>query len=174
MTKFNGAILALDIATVTGWAYGKPNAEPTFGNMRFGKEGGSRAYAYRQFRLWLDLFCSAHKTELIVFESPLAALLHGTTNISTLKLLTGFCEHLEEWAYDRIELREANITAIRHHFIQDNPKSKIAKALTVEACRERGWLVDTSDEADACALWDYQRCCLVPEIGTRTTPLFGK
>jgi len=171
---FKGAILALDLASVTGWAYGKPDAVPTFGHKRFVNPGGSRAAAYRTFRLWLDLFCSSHKTDLIVFESPLAALLHGTTNISTLKVLTGLAEHLEEWAYERIELREANVAQVRAHFIGGNFKSKIAKAATVERCRVRGWGVETSDEADAVALWDYQRCCLRPDIGTRTTPLFAK
>ena len=95
------------------------------------------------------------------------------TNINTLRLLTGLCELLEEWALSHeIELREANISQIRNHFIGSNPKRDIAKQLTMERCAQMGWQVETSDAADACALWHYQCCIHVPELGVKSTPLF--
>jgi hypothetical protein len=45
--------------------------------------------------------------------------------------------------------------------------------MTIERCRSLGWAVNNSDEADACALWDYQICHLRPDLAARTTPLFA-
>ena len=175
---FKGRVLALDLATTTGIAAGKPNAMPKFGHVRFAKHGKSRAVAYRQFRLWLDLWFSAHpKTALVVFESPIGPLLGmggGSTSLDTIKLLVGLCERLEEYCHGRVELREASIAQVRSHFIGRNLKSAIAKPLVMARCRERGWMAETHDESDALALLDYQISCLRPEIGTRSTPLFSE
>lgn len=174
-TKFNGAVLALDLATVTGWAYGKPEEKPLFGSQRFGKQGSSRARTYRSFRLWLDVFCSARPPTMIVFESAATpSWMAGRTNIDTVKLLMGLTEHLEEWCCDRFELREASTSQVRTHFIGRNLQSKIAKPLVVARCRERGWMVEDDNQGDACAIWDYQICCLRPDIGIATSPLFSR
>ena len=138
------------------------------------KQGEQRAATYRHFRLWLDLFCSAHKIKLIVYESPaLPMIMQGRTNIETIKLLMGLCENLEEWAHGKMELREASVSQVRAHFLGQNYKSMIAKQMTVDRCRELGWDVQTSDEADACALWDLQVCALRPDLAVQGTPLFS-
>jgi len=171
--KFTGIVLALDLATVTGFAWGRPGEVPEFGSYRFAKPGSSRALIYRNFRLWLDLKVSACKPELVVFESAaVPSIMSGKTNIDTTKVLFGLTEHLEEWAQGRVELREASVSQVRSHFIGQNMKAKIAKPMTVDRCRERGWNVETDDEADACALWDYQCCWLRPDIAVKGTPLF--
>jgi hypothetical protein len=171
---FKGNVLALDLATVSGYAWGKPNGTPKFGHVRLAKAGESRVIAYKRFRLWLDLWCSAHKTEIICFESPVATFLPNTS-INTIKLLIGLCEHLEFWALEHgIELREASVAAVRSHFIGRNLRSAIAKPLVLAKCRERGWMAETTDESDALALLDYQISCLRPEIGTKSTPLFSE
>ena len=175
MKKYTGIILALDLATTSGFAWGKPTSEPRFGSIRFGQPGGSRASCYREFRNWLEAwFGDAKPPDLIVFESPVAMMIgRGGTNADTVKKLVGLCEHLEEWCYDKVELREANLSQIRQHFIGiSTPTSDEAKRLTVDRCMELGWKVRDDDEADACALWDYMRCILRPELGTSTTPLF--
>jgi hypothetical protein len=175
MKKFDGAVLALDLATVSGWAYGKPEGMPMFGHERFAKPGQSRARTYRNFRLWLDVFCSARPPRIIVFETPIAPLLMGgKTNLDTIRLLVGLAEHLEEWAEDKFELREASIAQVRSHFIGRNLQSKIAKPLVLSRCRERGWNAETTDESDALALWDYQVCCLRSDLGIASTPLFER
>lgn len=175
MKKVDGSVLALDLATVTGWAYGQPGEKPTCGHERFAKQGEERPTAYRTFRLWLDLFCSARPPTVIVYESPaVPAFLGGKTNINTTKLLFGLCENLEEWAWQKFELREASVAQVRAHFIGRNLKSNIAKELTVARCRERGWTVATPDEADACALWDYQCAFLRPDLAALHTPLFER
>jgi hypothetical protein len=173
MTKFNDTILALDLATVSGFAWGKPDTVPTFGQQRFAKQGEPRPVTYRKMRLWLQLFCSAHDIKLIIYESPaLPMTMQGRTNANTIKLLMGMAEHLEEWCYDQIELREASVAQVRTHFLGQNFKRDIARPMTIERCRQRGWLVETSDAADACALWDYMVCCKRPDLAVAGTPLF--
>jgi hypothetical protein len=171
---FTGKVLALDLATTSGWCHGAPGATPKFGTMKFGKPGGERAAVYSHFIDWLSLFCSAHRVDLIVYESMAGPMIMaGRTNIDTIKLLCGLAEHLEMWAYGKgIELREASVGQVRCHFIGQNLKAAIAKPLTMDICRQRGWMVSNTDEADACALWDYQCCWLSPQTAYRGTPLF--
>ena len=176
--KFTGNVLALDLATTTGWAYGKPGSTPSFGHMRLTPPSMSRGVAYRAFRRWLDTWWSAaphNKPDLIVFESPaVPSIMRGHTNIDTTKLLIGLCEHLEEWAYDRVELREASVSQVRSHFIGKNFKASLAKPMVMERCQELGWRCETHDELDACALWDYQCAWLDSRVALLSTPLFQK
>ena len=170
---FTGTVLALDLAITTGWAWGEPGGAPDTGHYRIGKPGASRAHVYREFRNWLDLLLRTRHTDLIVYESPaLPMFMQGKTNISTIKMLIGLGEQLEEWAYEKIELREASVAQVRAHFIGSNMKASLAKPLTMERCKQLGWSVETSDEADAAALWDYQVACLRPDVAVHSTPLF--
>ena len=175
MSKFTGTVLALDLATTTGWAFGKPGAKPTFGHITFAKPGSSRARIYRAFRTWLEDRWNVRdaQPDLIVFESAaLPMLMQGRTNADTIKALIGLTEHLEEFCYQNIELREASVQQVRAHFIGANIKSALAKPATVERCRQLKWMVETDDEADALALLDYQLAYLRADLAYRTTPLF--
>lgn len=178
MKNFTGTVLALDLATVTGWAYGRPGQMPSFGHLRFVGQGTSRAGLYRAFRSWMDAVWKNvrdHQPDLIVYESSaVPSIMAGKTNIDTIKTLIGLAEHLEEWAYNRVELREASVSQVRAHFIGRNMKANIAKPMTMERCKELGWDVENHDEADACALWDYQCSFLRPDLAPRTTPLFQR
>jgi hypothetical protein len=169
-------ILALDLATVTGWALGAVGSDPTFGHMRFAKRGEPHAKAYRELRLWLDKMLAWNKAvNLIVYESPaVPSFMGGKTNIDTTRLLFGLAENLEEFCHDRVELREASVSQVRAHFIGQNLKSKIAKPMTMEKCRDLGWMCTSTDESDACALWSYQCGLLDPMTSLQVSPLFRR
>lgn len=172
---FTGTVLALDLATTTGFAVGEPGSAPKCGHIRFGKPGTSRAAIYRTYRHWLGDAWGQREAipDLIVYESPAVGMhMGGKTNVETLKLLSGLAEHLEEWCYNVTELREASVSQVRSHFIGQNVKAAIAKPLVFERCVELGWSVSTTDESDAAALWDYQCCWLRPDLAAKTTPLF--
>jgi hypothetical protein len=172
---FTGRVLALDLATVTGWAYGVPGSNPTCGHIRFGKPNSSRATIYRTYRQWLDDTWGQREEipDIIVYESPaIPSFMGGRTNIETTRLLFGLAEHLEEWCVGKTDLREATVSQVRCHFLGQNLKAKIAKPMTLERCRDYGWTCETTDESDAAALWDYTCCWLNPQLAFRTTPLF--
>ena len=171
MSKFIGIIFALDLATKFGWAWGRPeDVAPRFGSIVL---KGDRAAKYRQLREFLGVMVT-DKVSRVVFESSATQVMHGQTNIETIKLLIGLTEHVEEFCYQRVELREARVSDVRMHFIKGNPKREIAKAKTVGRCREMGWDVNNDDEADACALWSYQVCTIRPDLAHTHSPLFAK
>jgi hypothetical protein len=169
-------VLALDLATVTGWALGKVGDDPKFGHIRFAKRGETHAVAYRELRAWMEKMLAWNKAvNLIVYESPaVPSIMAGKTNIDTTRLLFGLSENLEEFCHARIELREASVSQVRAHFIGQNLKSKIAKPMTLEKCRELGWMCETTDESDACALWSYQCGLLDPMVALQASPLFRR
>ena len=172
---FEGRVLALDLATTTGWCFGAPGSIPRFGHLRFAPTGASRALIYRNFRRWLEEKWNVRgqQPDVIVYELPaVPSIMAGKTNIDTIKLLIGLGEHLEEWCRDKVELREARVADVRTHFIGRNMKSAMAKQATFDQCRMLGWDVKNFDEADAAALWDYQICWLNPRIAAHSTPLF--
>jgi hypothetical protein len=176
---FTGNVLALDLATTTGWAYGEPGALPIFGHIRFGKPGDPHGQTLRAFRTWLEDNWGSSKARmrpaLIVYESPaVPAFMGKKTNINTTRLLMGFAEHTEEWCYNRFELHEATTSQVRCHFIGNNPKSHIAKPQVYDRCHDLGWMCATHDESDACALWNYQCSLIDPMEGIKTSPLFKK
>lgn len=170
---YRGSVLALDLATSTGWARGEPGGKPAFGSLRFGKPGTSRPVIYRAFREWLSVELTDRITR-VVFESSATQLMGGRTTIETVKLLIGLTEHLEEFCHQRVEVREARTSDVRHHFIGSNPKRAIAKPAMMQKCRDFGWDVANDDEADALGLWDYQCSILRPDLAHRRTPLFQK
>ncbi len=168
----SGGILALDLATKTGWAYGKPDKRgPTaFGSLKF---KGERPAIYRELRRWLSDWIRA-QPGLIVFESAAPPIwMLGRTRFATTKLLIGMCEHVEELCYERIELCDAMTSQVRAHFLGTNRiKRPEAKRLTIARCEKLGWHVANDNEADACALWHYQASLLSPEIAAGSVLMF--
>lgn len=167
--KANWNVLALDLATKTGWAYGKANAaKPKSGSIKFGEDGWSRPHRYREFRGWVAGFCNLVKPDLIVFERAFVG-----KNVQVARFLYGLSEHLEELLYDcGIPVHEASVSEIRHHFCGRSPRGDEGKELVKQTCRTLGWTFDDDNAADACALWDYQRSIIAPKFSARSTPLF--
>lgn len=174
MTDFNGEVLALDLATSTGWCTGVPGGKPRFGSLRFGNASADRPARYRAMREWLSVMITP-KTRRVIFESSaVPSIMMGRTNIDTIKLLVGFCEHLEEFCHGRVELREARTADVRRYFIGGNPKRAVAKPAVMQRCKALGWDVKNDDEGDACAVWAYQIGILRPDLSHKTTPLFSR
>ena len=168
---FTGRILALDLATHTGWAHGRPGEKPKWGVETF---QGERAKAYRALRAWLNQWIVDKRVDLVTFESSATQFMHGRTRIETIKRLIGLCEHVEELCYGRVECREARVAEVRAHFIGQNIARAEAKVETIRQCKELGWDTSNDNEADALALWSLQVCCLRPDIAIRHTPMFAR
>lgn len=167
--RFDGLVLALDLAGTIGWACGRPGALPAFGHQKL--QGATRAGRYRHYRSWLEDVIGQMDPDVLIFEAPIP--FRSKTNFDTMKFLIGLAEHLEEWAYDRFDLREARVAAVRQHFIGANLKSAIAKPRVQQRCRALGWMAETHDESDALALLDYQLCILRPDLASATSEIFS-
>jgi hypothetical protein len=165
---FSGNILALDLATRTGWAFGRPGETPTFGRFLL---HGDKPQRYRELRAWLAP--QLDQCARVIYESAaLPMLMMGRTNTDAIRFLIGCCEHVDELCHGVVELYEVRVAAVRVHFIGANLKRDLAKAKTRERCEGLGWRVTNDDEADACALWSYAVCTARPDLAHTHSPLF--
>lgn len=190
-------ILALDTATVTGWAAGRVGSAPAWGSQDFSDKAGSGA-VLGKFRYWLNQRCHEFSPKLIVFEAPyvpinrqpkfvragegFAAGRGGPPpmNPLTLRRLLGLTGIVEATAYELgIECREATAGEITKFFTgrMRHGGRDAKKAATITMCRAYGWdVADNDDAADALALWCMAEAQLDPRAAMRRGdgPLFLK
>lgn len=175
----NPRILALDLASKTGWAVGYPADEkPRSGSVRFAREGAAMGAVFAGCRQWLnDFLATENDVKLVVFEAPMVPQhMAGRTSAEIIRVLIGLCAIVEELTYARgYDVREARVSDVRNHFIGSNRhKRKEAKSLTAEACYRLGWRPTDDNAADALALWHYQAAILNPDLAVQTSPLFHR
>ena len=153
-------ILALDLASVTGWACGAVGEHPSHGYIRFAKPGASHEAIFANAAKWAESMIDQYKPTLVIWESPLStAFKRGVTTTDTTAILFGLPAVIGSVAYRRgiYDLRKAATRDVRLHFIGSNPKRVAAKKLVIKACNVRGWNVTDDNEADALSLWDFMQ-----------------
>jgi len=193
-----GGILALDVATTTGWAYGLPGARPQWGHFRAGKPGTPSGAIAAAFRTWLDDRCEEWQPRAVVFESPYVPEVtprrvrttqgravwtmpggQPPININTLRRLITLCGLVEMTAAERrLVCREEAPNVICRHFTGHGSWGGRAakKAATIKMCQVYGWATSDDNEADALALWVYAEAALAPRHAARrgAGPLFAR
>jgi hypothetical protein len=178
MTK----ILALDLATCTGFALGGRSGVIVSGYRRFPSTGDDIGLFGRAFRDWLVTGLKRHQPDLIVFEQP---MLPNQTNITTLRKLYGLAFELETVAGDAkllglargIECKEvSNGDWIKHFLGAGNvPKgSEARKKAVFRMCGIRGWSPENYDEGDALGVLDYAIASSDELFALQATPLFAE
>lgn len=158
-------VLALDLARRTGWALGKPGAQPRSGVVNFGSDGCSHEAAFDHAARWTAEMLEKHRPTLVVWEAPLpSSFMRGRTNAATTALLFGFPAVVGLVCYQReiFDVRQATPSDVRAHFIGRNMRAKEAEIATKAQCRRLGWRYADDNECDALALWDYMCGLLVP------------
>ena len=156
------SVLALDLATKTGWAFGEMDAEPEYGTLEL--PGGSKNLGpfLHTFSNWLDAALHKMIPEYIVYELP---VLPKTTNPTTVIKLNSLAGHTELLAHlSKIHCRGArNSTVMKHFTGNGGGKRDDRKARCINACLNRGWEPEDDNQADALAIWDYTMFCLNPD-----------
>lgn len=168
-------ILALDVATNTGICVGTPGADPRCWSVNLGKAPDERRFS-NILKLTQGLI-ETHSPDLIVIEAFI-----GGKNASAY--LIGLVACVRGCAANRAIKTEMVFPAtVRKHFLgkamtsRDFPglstaKAKLAiKGAVAERCRLLGWNVETGDEADACATWDWACATYAPRYQAK--PLGG-
>ena len=175
-------LLALDVATTTGWAYGAPGARPVWGHFRAGARGAAAGEVLALFRAWLEERCTAWRPSWIAFEAPYVprvtpARIRTATghvigtlpsagapiDINVLRRLIAMCGQVELVAHEHgIHCREAASNVICRFFTGRGGWGGRAnkKAATQKMCAVYGWPGVSEDEADALALWVYAEAVL--------------
>lgn len=156
-------LLALDLATATGWACGTFDRPVSHGVFKAPKTGQDIGRFLAYFRKWLGEAIEQMGPTEILFESP---ILTGIKNLTTLRKLYSLAGVAELVAFDyELPIAEANLSSIRVHFVgmRCAPKAILGKekrrqwikARTVAECRKRGFRVADDNDADALALMSY-------------------
>lgn len=179
-----GGVLALDVATVTGWAYGPPGSIPAPSQLEIsgGAEipqhtsgwkrlSGASTAQVRKFAGIKELLLeniSLFKPSLVVFEKPYVGIRKNkktgkiTADQKTPKLLLGLAAIIELVCDENgIRCFEANNAEARKYFCgKGGGKRDELKRLVEMRCAELGWKYDNDDEADALGLLDFTLYCL--------------
>jgi hypothetical protein len=167
LTRPTGPILALDLATRTGWAEGDIGSRPRHGSERFAPAGADRsavlAGAIRHLQRRFMVFPPA----MVVFEAPMAPnIMAGRTNANTARTLIGLAGLVEAICQINgiYRVREAKVSDIRRWFVGGNPRGEIGKKLTIDRLRAMGFDPQDDNAADALALWHYTAAQYDPDL----------
>lgn len=170
-------ILALDIATVTGWARGRIDQTPRSGSHRFGTLHDGHNEVFAAALQWFGRFLATSPVpDLLIIESllPPEAMLNRTSR-QVRDRLAGLHGVIRAQAKSAGigEIAEARVGDVRAHFIGvRHARRVIAKRDTVEKCRSLGWPCADDNAGDALALWHFAASQIDPRLALQVSPLF--
>lgn len=182
-----GSVLALDIATTTGWALHNDELErPFFGAVKLPggqNEVGKACDALLGFLERLDQRVAAAGKPIshIFWEKP---FIPTQVNSQTSERLMGLCAVAQLFGYRAgvISCYAVDIAEWRKHFLgrgagfKKGAKGKYLpghdpKELAIQQCASFGWHTDIADAAEACGVLDYGLAML--DRGLREAGLAG-
>lgn len=158
-------VLALDLATMVGWACGplprrpltlieatvqKP-PQPRSGTFRVALPGAGVGRFLASYGDWLQMMLDEHAPQGICFESP---ILPKKSNVVTSRKLIGLAGVTEMMAhdYDIRWVREVAPSSVKLHISgYGGPGKEHVK----QAIMARGWRFADDNESDALAIWDF-------------------
>jgi hypothetical protein len=83
-------VLALDLASQTGFAIGAVGGRPISGTVRFASAGASHEAIFADALGWMSDMCKGYEPTTIVWEAPLpTSFSRGNSNVKTTTLLYG-------------------------------------------------------------------------------------
>lgn len=157
-------LLALDIATQTGWAFGNPlthvcgagglpvtSPKPLSGSRRVLRQGAGLGEALSSVRAQWGHFLGTQRPAWVAYEAP---IMGGTAaNLKTVRLINGIIGTIETlcWDLNIPAPIQMNVATIKKHF---TGSGRADKAAMIAAAAARGWSVTDDNEADALALFD--------------------
>ncbi|UOF77214.1 holliday junction resolvasE [Caudoviricetes sp.] len=149
-------ILALDLGSTSGWAYGKKGERPISGSILFkgGRfEGGGMRFL--RFKNWLDAFLDCNAVETVYFEEVRnhkgvdASHIYG----GLMAILTSWCEG------HKIPYEGVPVGTIKRHA---TGKGNANKQAMIDAVTAKGFSPKDDNEADAISLWFCVTDLLLP------------
>lgn len=157
------SVLALDVATVTGYAFG-PIGEPQLCDaLRFGHRDACDEDVWFPAMCFLTDRLNVLQPDVVAIEAPINSLVAGGTNARTTQRLLGLQAVLRTVVRaKRPNLAQLiNVQSARKFFIgHGNLPGEEAKRRVRAKCIELGWLTEedaTYDKADALCV--YAKAC---------------
>jgi hypothetical protein len=171
-------VLALDIASTTGWARGPTGPDgPRCGSVQFAKPGASQLAICGRALEWAIDTLRPPLPDVVAIEGLLPPhVIKGKSNTDHDLLahlhgvIMGVC-----FMRGVFKVFKHPVLTIRRHFIDMSVCAKgQGKQMVQDKCRQLGWLAEGDDAADAAAAWSYQASLLDPEQAIRISPLFHR
>lgn len=183
-------ILALDLATRFGWAFGVAGEKPVSGSRYFSRNGkapkggpiSNGAKFWNAMRFASEINELYHPTHIFC-EQPIAPnAKSGQTSTTVFEVLYGlpaavrgmlFGLGVYEWQY-------ATPSTVRKHFIGNGGmKGEDAKPIVFRKCVALGWISATDedlshDRSDALAIWSWAEAHVAPKLAQPVDDLFLK
>jgi hypothetical protein len=172
-------ILALDVATVCGWARGHVGDVPSSGSIRFGKKPATNNQVFGEALAWISKLLEPQpRPDLLIMEAMLPPdAMKGATSRQVRDRLAGLHGIMRGVAHLRGigEIAEASVGDIRAHFIFDRRcYREAAKRETLRQCQRLGWPAQDDHAGDACALWSYACALIDPKTALKVSPLWQR
>lgn len=173
----DGTIMALDIATKTGVAEGRPGEIPHLYTVDFGGRNDEPQDIWCRAVKWTATRLQSFKPDAIYIEASIPpSQMWGRTNHQTTLILIGLWAAIAGHARARsIPVRKVEISTARVHFLgRGNGRlpREIAKSRVIAMCELLGWSPPDDNAGDAGALWHFGCSQIAPELMTPTKPLF--
>ena len=164
-----GKILALDVASKTGVAEGRPGEIPRLQTIDF-RGDDDLTGLYGRATLWMATKLRDNPPDLVVIEKPVPPSgAFGHTNHDTTLITIGMFGILCGIVHCKsIRLEIAPISTWRKHFIgKGNHPGPIAKGLALRRCALLGWDAADHNAAEAGGIWDWAGATFmgrIPEV----------
>lgn len=156
-------LLALDMATNTGWCCGDVReGKPVLGSIKLPS-------TKKDLGWWMDAAIKAYDDliehthpDRVIYESP---ILRGSTRIETLRKLYTLASVIEYVCRERgIPVYEVAITTVKKRLTGNG---RAQKEDMIKAAKEKGMAPKNSDEADAFGIWLTGAYKFAPEQALR-------
>lgn len=153
-------LLAFDVATKTGVAFGEAGGKPRAWAVDLGRGGAEELRLARAIKM-TAAYCDKFKPDVVAVEAPV-----GGKDANALLIGLAACVKGEA-ARRGCRVVEYFPASVRKHFLgkaltaRDFPgRSKAAakgaiKGAVIARCQLLGWEIEQGDAADAAALWDF-------------------
>jgi Holliday junction resolvasome RuvABC endonuclease subunit len=149
-----GGLLALDLSSQVGWAYGRPGQRPVNGTWVLPWIGGSGA-KFASFENELAAAVELYDPAHLVVEAPLPLPAQNNADVAKQQLgLRAFV--LAEGYRSSIPVHEVDAYTVRKDILGTGRFAKgTVKREVIAWCRRQGIDVPDDNAADACVLWTY-------------------
>lgn len=169
-------ILALDVATRMGCAFGRPSSAPATWTVGFDELREHDARFSKAIRFMQEM----HKQlapDLVAVEAAVGGRDANAYLIGLVAVLRGAACNLG------MRTVQYQIGSIRKHFLgrhftkadfphlSETAATKMIKGKVLQRCRALGWQISDHDQADAASLWDY--ACAQERVEHQMTTLPG-
>lgn len=169
-------VMAFDIATQTGVAFGPAGGTPRAVSVDLGK-GLPEGQKFSRMMRMVDQFLTMHEPDLVVYEAAIGGANSSQYLIGLVACLRGVA------ANHKLDAKPVYLASVRKHFLGKHltakdfiglnsyAAKKQIKRVVVNQCRSLGWDVEDDNEADACAAWEYA-CVTMAGVQARPGGLF--